>query len=36
MSLPKVLGSTIAQKDLGWLYANLLDLNITTVEEHLK
>ena len=36
MSLPKVLRSTIGQKDLGWLYAALLGLDMITVKEHLK
>ena len=36
MSLPKVLRSTIGQKDLGWSYVFLLGLGIITVDEHLK
>ena len=36
MSLSRVLRSTIGQKDLGWSYANLLGLGITTIEEYLK
>ena len=36
MSLPKVLRSTIGQKDLEWLYAILFGLGIITVEECLK
>ena len=36
MSLPKVLRSTMGQKDLRWSYAILFILEIITVEECLK
>ena len=36
MSLPKVLRSTIGQKDLGWSYTILFSLGIIIVEECLK
>jgi len=36
MSLPRVLKSTIGQKDLGWSYTTLLDLGMIIIKEYLK